>query len=301
MDISYGIDQNVKLKEIDKLIQYGITEFFLGIIPPEWRKKYGYEVSTNKRVSKADNFTDYRKLKEVTGYIKSKNKKVHIALNDFMYTKQQLGDIRNIVYKLEKYSPHAYIIGDVSLILQFEKWGIKKPIHVGITSGCLNQYSVNFFKQFSNVKRVHLPRYLSLKEIEEIRINSDLELGCFGVTGACEFGEEYCFTYHSDGKEIFCNRQFIIPKEKKENIPKQRNFIDRLKCGLCAVAYFDKIGINCIKFPGRGHKMEIFKILGLIKKACACNNQKEIMTLQKDKTKCTNYNNCAYYTAEVKI
>jgi len=237
MNIFYGIDKNITFKEIDILIGYGVTEFFLGIIPPEWRNKYGWEVSLNKRTSKQDNFINYKEPKKVIEYIKSKNKKTYIALNDFYYTKEQLHDIKNIVSKIEGLNPNGYIIGDISLILQFEKWGINKPIHISITAGCLNQYSVNFFKRFKHVKRVDLPRYLSLKEIKDIRNSTNLELCCFAITGGCEFSEEYCFTFHSDKREIFCNRDFNIKPTSKNKITRNISKTE-LRCGLCAIYYF---------------------------------------------------------------
>ena len=301
MNILYGISQNISFNEIDELIKYGVTEFFLGIVPAEWRNKYGWEISLNKRTSWRDNFLDYKKLKEMIDYIKYQNKKTYIVLNDFSYAKEQIQDIKNIVYKIESFDPYGYIIGDISLILQFEKWKITKPIHVSVISGCLNKYSVNFFKRFKYVKSITLPRYISLKEIKEIRDNTNLELSCFAVTGKCEFGEEYCFTFHSDKREVFCNRKFSLKTESQEKKQSSNEYMSKaqLKCGLCAVYYFKKIGINSVKYPSRGHLIDTFKTIQLINKVCLCDNLDEVKGLQKDREKCDSGLNCAYCLEEI--
>lgn len=296
MNILYGLDQNIRFKEIDELIKCGVTEFFLGIMPPEWINKYGWEIGLNKRTSKQDNFIDYKKLEETINYLIRRDKKAYIVFNDFSYIKDQITDIEKIVRKVEKFNPYGYIIGDVSLILQFEKWKILKPIHVSITGGCLNQYSVDFFKQFKHVESLALPRYLSLEEIEKIRNNTNLKLSCFAETGGCEFGEEYCFTFHSRKEEFFCNRKFKVTS----SLENDKDLFDcvlknELRCGLCAIYYFKKIGIDTIKYPSRGHMLETFESLKLFKMVCACDNLDEVKQLQKDKSKCDN-SYCAYYS-----
>jgi len=103
------------------------------------------------------------------------------------------------------------------------KNGIDKTINLSIGAGCNNISTILFYKEnIDNIGRVILPRWLTIKEIEDIAKEAgehEIKLEAFGAAGPCVFNDEYCFTWHSASTGPFCASRVFKHKNVTPILP----------------------------------------------------------------------------------
>lgn len=133
---------------------------------------------------------DLKTLKEGILYAHKIGKKVYITLNSFPHS-LEIEKLVSHIEKIVKLAPDALIVADpgtVKLILD----NFDIPVHLSTQANVTNQLSANFWKDLG-VDRIVLARELSLKEIEKIHNQTDIELEafvhgamCMAYSGRCQ-------------------------------------------------------------------------------------------------------------------
>ena len=216
MKITLGLDNADGPQNIRDFVKAGADEFFAGLVPPDWHNRYGWEVSLNRREFGPQNqFTEYDQLKEVISTVHDQKKEIFITLNAHQFSSEQLPVIKDITLSLEKLNPDGYIVVDPALMITMRDWGIQRPLHLSTGSACYNSKTIRYFCETIGIKRVILPRKLSLKEMGRLIKECEdinVEFEAMAIHYRCYFNDEYCFTWHSGGLNSFCNAFALTQK-----------------------------------------------------------------------------------------
>ena len=268
--LSHDTDENDITNYIDK----GIDEFYFGFMPPEWLKKYGWEICTNRRPYPiTPHITDWKKAKKIVKSTHQKNKKIYLALNEHKYTLEQYSFIIPILNKLINFGIDGILIADIALINYLNDNGYTLPLHLSIGGGVFNNETIKFFHQLG-IKRIILPRKLNPKEIRQMLDSSpkNMLFEIFLIGEWCRYNDAFCYNVHGYNKNEFCKLKEIIPED--ETFFAHRFLREKLSyswCGLCLLEelkhYLDKV---IFKIPLRSDvfndKLLLEEVLPLIKK-----------------------------------
>ena len=162
--------------------------------------------------------------------------------------------------------PDAFIATDIGLIIELNKEFPNVPIHFSTQFGAHNIDDIDYIKSFGG-KRAILARELTLKEIENIRKNTDIELECFvwgsqclSFSGLCFFGTLINGGGGNRGKCIItCRDIYSINQEKGHHL-----YVPDMDC-LNLISKLENI--DCLKLEGRRRNpTEIRNILQQISK-----------------------------------
>ncbi|OQA90485.1 MAG: putative protease YhbU precursor [Elusimicrobia bacterium ADurb.Bin231] len=286
MKINVGIDEKIKEQDIERLVTLGADEFFCGIMTDAWVDNYGSQMSTNRRTSPVEQFTDYRTIKRIIDKIHSFGKKVTIVFNAHTYIEEQYPLLMEYLRILCDYGIDAVTVTNIDLLSRINSEHPDLPAHISGDAGVYNSEAVRFYKRFG-IKRIILPRHLTVSEIKEIiKSNPGLEYECFIMEMRCAFEGAYCFLSHSWTQKPLCQEENkkmyykylpslgraarITPAEHlKTEDNKNRYDVwchkdsivqtfmsvkDRYvqQCGLCQIAELRKAGVNVLKIAARG-------------------------------------------------
>ena len=108
-------------RETEKLIEAGADEFYCGLIPEEWNKKY-FPASIDRR-PKGSHLKSFEELKEVINISHRHGVPVYLTLNEHYYTDKQYPLIREFIEKAISLNIDALIIADLALLLFLKKEG----------------------------------------------------------------------------------------------------------------------------------------------------------------------------------
>ena len=121
-----------------------------------------------------------------------KNRKVYITLNTVIKN-QELHELLDTLYFLEKVKPDAVIIQDWGVYLLIKKYFPSLNIHASTQTANHNSIGANYSYQ-KGIERVIFARELTLKELEKIKHLSKAELEifihgalCWSFSGMCHF------------------------------------------------------------------------------------------------------------------
>ncbi len=141
----------------------------------------------------ADNFT-LGDLASLTELAKSKGIRVYIALNTLIKFDEIAIAGKTIDILNKHVKPHALIIQDPGLIELIEKTGFKGEVHLSTLSNVTFPAALKLFTSHKSIKRVVLPRELTIDEIKIMATACPRDLGlevfihgalCYGVSGRC--------------------------------------------------------------------------------------------------------------------
>ncbi len=151
----------------------------------------GFKDQTNARNFEGLNFTE-RDLQEGLRYLHQRGKKLYLAINTFPqkddFTRWQTAVDRAVCLGVD-----AIILADLGMLSYARKKYPHQTIHLSVQASSSNHESINFYRKHFNIKRVILPRVVTLEEIRYIRQNTDVELEVFIAGGLCINIEGRCF------------------------------------------------------------------------------------------------------------
>ena len=291
-------------EEVSPMIDAGADELYCGIIPPRWHKRYSALEILSRRGGFESNFSSFADLKEAIAISHSKKVPVFVALN-VPYVTEQYPFILKIVNKLCQIGVDAFIVADIGLLLLLKDSKIKKEIHISTLGNVFNSKTVKFYKKLG-VKRIVLPRHLTLAEMNELIKQSQccniefeafiLNTLCHNIDGLCHFFHNiilqpkdsvnsldniqirhtYLTALRGSGCEIKFSRQLFNAKTKKIISNKPINFGDMREgkkkysyaCGICQVPEMEKSGIKYLKIVERGRSAkEKLKFVQLLRRS----------------------------------
>ena len=225
MFITYGLDTNDTPDRIADYVSNGAEEFFAGFVPREWLEKYGWEVCPNRRsLGGGYNYTQVSELQATAAEIHRRGCRLNLAINAQDNGLERLDDLRRTVETMESFNPDGYIIADPALMCSLKRWGIDKPVHLSTGAGCFSSAAVRFYCEHFNVRRVVIPRKMTLNEMRRmIESLADLhvEFEVMIIGYRCFFNDEDCHSVHSGCHRNLCGdvlaSQFIATNRFPDN------------------------------------------------------------------------------------
>jgi hypothetical protein len=236
MKIAMGIDRTDTPELIGEYAAHGVDDFFAGYIPPEWSNQYGWEVSLNRRPFGPDaQHTNLADLKSAVRAVHEHGCRIALTINAHQHCADQLDLIERVVGQMEEGRPDAYIVADPAIMMQLREWGIDRPLHLSTGVGSFNAETVRYCCTLGDVKRVVVPRKMSMPEMRTLIDDLDgteLEFEAMILGYRCLFNDEYCFTWHCGTRSIFCKHFFFAQKSVLPRYP--GDWKDRLRAMLAA-------------------------------------------------------------------
>ncbi len=141
----------------------------------------------------AENFT-ISELAQLTGLAHEQGAAVHVALNSLIQS-SELDSVGKLIDRLaRRVGPDALIIQDLAMIPLARQAGFTGEIHLSTLSNISFPRALGLVARFPEVKRVVLPRELSIDEIKQMAGQCPKGLSlevfvhgalCYGVSGRC--------------------------------------------------------------------------------------------------------------------
>ena len=203
----------------------------------------------------ASNFDD-NTLEQAINYAKVRGVKTNLTLNTLIKNDEMYNAIA-LAKKAYEFGIDAIIVQDLGLAKYLIKNFPGLPVHASTQMSVHNLDGVIALQKMG-FSRVVLSRELSLKEIEYICKNSDIEIEvfvhgalCISYSGQCLFSSMIGGRSGNRGK---CAQPCRLPYDLLENdkiIDKGYLLSPRDLCGLEFLPQLIKSGVNCLKIEGR--------------------------------------------------
>ena len=245
--------------EVVTLLEAGADEFFCGLTPPGWERRYG-GAWASRRAPEAAGVPDLEDFARIVA--SSNGRPVYVTLNAPHYPPGAVEMLVEFASVLLGMGAAGLIVADMDLLLALVESGRAAQLHLSSLATCINRESALFYRSLG-IPRVVLPRHLTLAEIEAMPVEG-LELEAFLLNDGCVFEEGLCSTTHAAGP--FCNLDGEgtqgVSAETLERYAfwkwtlnhcgcRTGNGYPLGPCGLCALPRLLRAGIASFKVVGR--------------------------------------------------
>ncbi len=269
-------------EEVAPLARAGAREFYCGIVPTEWRQRYGFEMCPNRREYPQANLESYEELADIVGESHAGGITVHVTLNAHYYTEGMLHLIRPMLFRLREIGVDALIVADVGLLLLLRELDLGLAIDISTAGMAYSEEAVALFQDLG-ARRILFPREMTTEEMKQItRAFPGLEYESFIYVGGCFFADAFCTTIHHQGRDLFC--RMLLEEGTCRPLTKRQRAHDlafdgdetlryfslksfggtlpvasegiRPGCGLCSIRTLRQAGVGSLKLVGRTHVVE---------------------------------------------
>lgn len=151
----------------------------------------GLKGDTNARHFAGLNFND-KKLTLGAQYVQDHNKHLHIAVNTFAHPGQERRWF-NAVDKCVDLGAKAAIIADIATLDYAANKYPDLELHLSVQASATNTAAIDFYQKNFNIKRVVLPRVLSLHQAKQLSRNTRINLEVFAFGSLCIMAEGRCY------------------------------------------------------------------------------------------------------------
>ncbi len=153
----------------------------------------GFKDDTNARHFAGLNFTG-KKLDKAVQYVHNHGKKIHVALNTFAHP-DGFHRWTDAVDNAATLGVDALIVADIAVLEYAARKYPEMELHLSVQASATNVAAIDFYKKNFNVKRVVLPRVLSIHQVKQLsrNITSDVELEVFAFGSLCIMAEGRCY------------------------------------------------------------------------------------------------------------
>ncbi len=151
----------------------------------------GFNDATNARNFEGLNFTP-GELEEGMDYARKKGCRVYIAVNTFPQVDTYKEWFKS-VDRAAALGADAVIIANLGILRYARERYPDLTLHLSTQASSSNYESINFYKKHFDIKRVVLPRVLTVKEMKELKQNTDVEIEVFVLGGLCINIEGRCY------------------------------------------------------------------------------------------------------------
>lgn len=151
----------------------------------------GFKDDTNARHFAGLNFND-KQLQKGIDYIRSHNRKLHVAINTFAHP-NNFSRWKSAVDKAVDVGADTLIIADMAVL---EYAAQKHPgidRHLSVQASATNSAAIEFYRQSFGVSRIVLPRVLSMHQVKQLSRTTDIELEVFAFGSLCIMAEGRCY------------------------------------------------------------------------------------------------------------
>ncbi len=194
-------------------------------------------------------------IKELVVFAHKYNVKIYVTVNTILNDNELL-IVQKLIQNLYEIGVDAIIIQDMG-ILELDLPPIE--IHASTQCNIRTKEKVEFFEKIG-IKRAILARELSVKQIEEIRKNTNIELETFIHGALCVSYSGNCYMSASIGSRSAnrgdcaqaCRKKYSLINDKGKVLVKDKYLLS-LK-DFCAEKYLDdliKAGVKSFKIEGR--------------------------------------------------
>ena len=297
------------------LVESGAEELYLGYRDEQFEERFGSFTELNKMSSfTSANIDGREQAVDLCKKVKEMGADAFVTFNSVCYTPEQVLYIADSA-ELFKDVADGIIAADFQLISELDRRGI--PVVVSTIAGIYNRYDIEFLRRFKNIKRIILPRELSLAEIESLSGIGDFEFEAFLMHNGCRFADSHCLGFHSRECGSVCaylnnSNTVVRPIGTRPSFKEWSEFdlnhlsyltYHREACGLCAIYRLFKAGVSAVKVVGRANiAEEIARSVRLVKQNIAiakqCVSEREYlenMIFPEDRhTRCASGTNCYY-------
>lgn len=221
-------------------IEYGADAVYIGA------PKFG------ARQAAGNSIEDIAQLVE---YAHSFGARVYVALNTIVF-EHELAEAEQIAKGLIEVGVDALIIQDMAYL----RMGLEGVRLHASTQMCNTEPEGVKFLQESGFSRVILERGLSLKEIEQIRSETELELECFvhgaicvGFSGECYLSRSQCPRSGNRGEcSQACRQTYDLINEEGDTLLERKHLLSVLDMNLTErIPQLIEAGVTSFKIEGR--------------------------------------------------
>ncbi|WP_347266057.1 peptidase U32 family protein [Paracoccus sp. (in: a-proteobacteria)] len=150
----------------------------------------GFADETNARNFPGLNFSR-EEMAEAIGFARARGSKVLVAINTFPRAGDQVIWHRAIA-DAARCGAHAVILADIGLLAHAAEYHPELRRHLSVQAAAANPDAINFYATAFGVRRVVLPRVLTVQEIAAINREIDVETEVFVFGGLCVMAEGRC-------------------------------------------------------------------------------------------------------------
>lgn len=150
----------------------------------------GFRDDTNARHFPGLNF-DAKTAAQAIDYAQQRQRRIFVALNTFP---QPAGWERwqRAVDQAADLGVDAVIAADISVLDYAQRHHSDLPLHLSVQGSATNYEAIRFYHEHFGIRRVVLPRVLSLPQVRHVREHSPVDLEVFGFGGLCIMVEGRC-------------------------------------------------------------------------------------------------------------
>ena len=150
----------------------------------------GFKDDTNARHFAGLNF-DEKKIIEGIQYAKQRRRKVFLAINTYPQPK---GWQRwtSAVDRAADLGIDTLIIADLGVMDYAHRKYPDMNLHLSVQGSATSHQAINFYQRHFDIKRVVLPRVLSLKQVQQVIDNTNVGIELFGFGSLCVMVEGRC-------------------------------------------------------------------------------------------------------------
>jgi len=150
----------------------------------------GLNNDTNARHFAGLNLNE-RQLVEAADYCQQHKRKLHVAINTFAHP-NHFTRWKHAIDEAIAVGVDALIVADIAALDFIASNYPHQEMHVSVQASVTNALAIDFYKQFG-VKRVVLPRVLSLQQVRQLATTTDIELELFAFGSLCIMAEGRCY------------------------------------------------------------------------------------------------------------
>lgn len=151
----------------------------------------GYKNDTNARNFAGLNFDD-KAMREGIRYAQSRGRHVLLAINTFAQPGRD-ADWQRAVDGAAEMGVDAVILADVGLLDYAARRHPDLRLHLSVQGSATSYEAVNFAQREFGVRRAVLPRVLTLAQVENVIMNTNVEIEVFGFGSLCVMNEGRCW------------------------------------------------------------------------------------------------------------
>lgn len=218
----------------------------------------------NCRTANMQNNFTIDELSNAIEYCKNRNVKTYLTLNTLIKDNEldEAIELADIAYKD---GINAIIVQDIGLGKKLMEKYPKLDIHASTQTTITNREGIKILEQMG-FKRAIISRELSMKQIESVCKNSNIEIETFIHGGLCISYSGQCLyssvNYGLAGNRGMCvgscRNEFVLRKDKKI-IDFGKLLKPKDLCGLEFIPKLIKAGVKCLKVQGRTRSLEYIK------------------------------------------
>lgn len=183
------------MKKPELLLPVGTKEMLLAAVASGADAVYLGAPGWNAR-GRTEDFS-FEDVEEMISFARIRGVKTYIAMNILIF-EQELHSLPEYLASLIQLRPDAFIIQDIGLARLIRAIAPEQEIHVSTQQTVASAEAANFLKKLG-FNRVVLARELSLRQIQEIKKHTDLELEVFIHGALCVSYSGQCLTSENFG------------------------------------------------------------------------------------------------------